>query len=636
MRFKIASLLLCMTLSLDVSIVLSLNTSSVLSQPTEAQALQADVAIQRALDHYHAGKLNEATGLLRGFVISQPDSDLINQAYYYLARIHHDLEDPTTAIDYLGKMTEVAHSPASILLQSEILLQMDDAVRAVEQLLQSDTHNWTLPERQERYLTLAEGLVILDEPQKALYFYQQALMIEGEESPRDVLTRIYTLQSDRFSWADLTEVAFMYHDKPVAYLAMLQLGWRSLAAGQKELAQEWASAAMAAPAGFAYREEALALQSQLTDPTQLQRAIGILLPLSGRYAAFGQRVQRGMELARKTFRPHIPVRFIYRDTAGDETVAAQQVAELAISDRVMGIAGPLVGNAALGATRRANQERTPLLTMSQKQGLAASSLYVFRNSLTPQLQVRALIDYAMEERGFSQFGIMSPQTRQGENFAAVFREEVMRRGGEIISEQSYLTDQTDFRSQVRLLQGLDPNAPDEEENKKDPDDPNAIAEEEEPPPFEALFIPDYADRISLLAPQLAFYGLEGVQLLGPNGWNDAELPRLTRQFVEGAVFTDGFFRHSDYPFVQDFVEQYFSQYNEEPTILEAQGYDIAGILLTLLNDSSVRSREDLRRALAQIQNYPGVTGATRFDFIGEADKILFLLQVQKGTIVQIN
>ena len=80
----------------------------------------------------------------------------------------------------------------------------------------------------------------------------------------------------------------------------------------------------------------------------------------------------------------------------------------------------------------------------------------------------------------------------------------------------------------------------------------------------------------------------------------------------------------------------YNKYGEEPTILEAQGYDTAGILLTLLNDSDVRSREDLRRALAQLQNYPGVTGATRFDFIGEADKILFLLQVQNGTIVQIN
>ncbi len=612
MRIKIVSLSLLMLLLMSLS--------NALAQQYQDGVSQSDIAIQRALEHYHDGKLNEAAGLLRGFVVSQPDSAQINQAYYYLARIHRDLDDPATAIEYLGKMTEGTHSPAAILLQSQLQMQRGDAVRAVDQLLQSDTQNWALRERQERFLTLAEGLLSLDEPHKALYFYQQALVVEGDETPRDVLTRIYTLLSDHFSETDLAEAAFMYRDKPVACLAMLQLGWRALAAGQKELAQEWASAAMAAPAGFAYREEALSLLSQLTDTTQLQRAIGILLPLTGRYAAFGQQVQRSMELAQEALRPHIPVRFIYRDTAGDETVAAQQLAELAIRDRVMGIAGPLVGNAAMGAARRANLEHTPLLTMSQKDGLAASSLYVFRNSLTPQLQVRTLVNYAMEDRGFWQFGIMSPQTRQGEQFAELFRKEVTRRGGEIIAEQSYLTDQTDFRRQIRLLQGLDPS-----ETKVDT-----------PPPFQALFLPDYADRIKLIAPQLAFYGLEGVQLLGPNGWNDAELPRLAHPFLEGAVFTDGFFADSDYPFVQEFVEHFFSRYGEEPTFLEAQAYDIAGILLTLLSDSRVRSREDLRRALAQLQNYPGVTGATRFDFIGEADKILFLLQVQKGKIVQIN
>ncbi len=618
MRIKIVSL--------SLLILLLMSLSNALGQQYNASVSQPDIAMQRALDHYHDGKLNEAAGLLRGFVISQSDSTLINQAYYYLARIHRDLDDPATAIEYLGKMTEGTHSPAAILLQSQLQLQMGAAIRAVDQLLQSDTQNWALRLRQERYLTLAEGMLILDEPHKALYFYQQALVVEGDKTPRDVLTRIYTLLSDHFSEADLAEAAFMYRDKPVAYLAMLQLGWRALAAGQKELAQEWASEAMAAPAGFAYREEALALLSQLTDTTQLQRAIGILLPLTGRYAAFGQRVQRGMELAQETFRPHIPVRFIFRDTAGDETVAAQQVAELAISDRVMGIAGPLAGNAAVGAARRANLENIPLLTMSQKDGLAATSLYVFRNSLTPHLQVRTLVNYAMEDRGFRQFGIMNPQTHQGEQFAELFRKEVTRRGGEIITEQSYLTDQTDFRRQVRLLQGLNPNTSDEREHP----------ENNPPPPFQALFLPDYADRIKLIAPQLAFYGLEGVQLLGPNGWNDADLPRQAHQFVEGAVFTDGFFRHSDYPFIQEFVEHYFSRYGEDPTFLEAQGYDIAGILLTLLNDSNVRNREDLRRALAQLQNYPGVTGATRFDFIGEADKILFLLQVQNGKIMQIN
>ena len=278
-----------------------------------------------------------------------------------------------------------------------------------------------------------------------------------------------------------------------------------------------------------------------------------------------------------------------------------------------------------------------MLTMSQREGLATTSLYVFRNSLTAELQVRALVEYAMEQRGLSTFGIMFPQTRQGENFAEFFRNEVWRRGGVIVAEQSYQTDQTDFRYQVRLLQGLDPDAPDEEEDPADSESPEiAGEEEEEPPPFEALFIPDYSDRISLIAPQIAFYGLEDIQLLGTNGWNDAELPRLARQFVEGAVFTDSFFLHSSYPFVQDFVADYFDRFGEEPTILEAQGYDIVGIMLTLLNDPDISSREDLRRALSQMQNFPGVTGATSFDLVGEADKILFLLQVQKGVIVQIN
>jgi ABC-type branched-subunit amino acid transport system substrate-binding protein len=617
-------------------LLLGLALSDVAAQSSGTSTSQSNIAMQRALEHYHAGKLNEAAGLLRGIVVSQPDPSLVNQAYFYLARIHRDLDDPVTALAYLEKMPQESHTPTSILLQSALFLQKGDAVRAVDQLLQLDPQEWPLPEQQERFLLLAEGWLALDEPHKALYFYQQALLVEGNETPRDVLVRIYTLLTDYFSEADLAEAAFMYRDKPAAYLAMLQLGWRALAAGNKELAQEWATAAMAAPAGFAYREEALSLQSQLTDSTQLQRAIGVLLPLSGRYAAFGERVQRGMQLALESIRPFIPVRFIFRDTAGDEVIAAEQVAQLAISDRVIGIAGPLVGNAALGAARRANQERTPLLTMSQKEGLAASSLYVFRNSLTPQLQVRALVDYAIALRGFSKFGIMNPETRQGQQFADLFREAVTLYGGEVVAEQSYLTDQTDFRVQVRRLQGLDPNAPDEEDPPSDSEDPAADTEQDVPPPFQALFVPDYAERISLIAPQLAFYGLEDVQLLGTNGWNDDELPRLTRQFIEGAVFTDGFFLHSTYPFVQEFAERYFNKYGEEPTILEAQGYDIAGILLTLLNNTEVRSREDLRRALAQLQNYPGVTGATRFDFIGEADKVLFLLQVQNGTIVQIN
>lgn len=160
----------------------------------------------------------------------------------------------------------------------------------------------------------------------------------------------------------------------------------------------------------------------------------------------------------------------------------------------------------------------------------------------------------------------------------------------------------------------------------------------DPPPFEfeALFIPDFADRISVIAPQLAYYGIEDVPLLGINGWNSPELLRTVGSFVEGAVFVDGFFAYSPYPFVKEFVDRYYAKYGEIPTFLQAQGYDATGILLTLLDNPEIRTRDDLRLALSQMQTYAGVTGATTFNRIGEAQKVLYLLQVRKGNIEQLN
>nr|NIS41436.1 ABC transporter substrate-binding protein [Desulfuromonadales bacterium] len=151
-------------------------------------------------------------------------------------------------------------------------------------------------------------------------------------------------------------------------------------------------------------------------------------------------------------------------------------------------------------------------------------------------------------------------------------------------------------------------------------------QEFDPATFDALFIPDFAERVGLIAPQLAFYGLEDVQLLGINGWNSPDLLRMAGRYVEGAIIVDGFYLYSSYSFVKEFVNHYYETYGREPTILEAQAFDAAGIMLSLLTDESIRGRQDLRLALSQIKNYPGVTGATSFDIEGEADKILFLLQ----------
>ena len=602
-----------------------------------------EVTLQRAADHYQAGKLNEAAGLLRGYLVSQPDSSRHIPALLMLARVHADLGEPVTSLDYIEQIPREQRGPAARLLQGRMLVQTDQAARANQVLIALDPFDLTVAERQQRWLSLSDAALLADQPLQGLYFLYQALLSEGADAPVSLQARIHELLDTRFDDDGLREVVFMYADTNLAFQAMLKLGWRALAEGDKEQALHWDKEALAAPLGFAYRNETLALQAQLNDPNQFQRAIGVLLPLTGKYATFGSLVQRGMQLAEQQFRPEIPVRLIYRDTAGDPQQAAQQLAELAISDRVMAAVGPLVGAVAETAMVEADSQRLPLLTLSQKEGLAAASPYGFRNSLTTRLQVRALLDAAMGDLELTTFAMLSPATRQGELFAEEFRAAVQQRGGVLIAAERYSPEQTDFRRQVRLLLGLDPDAPDEEEqepeeatDEEEEETESGAEPEEEPPPFQALFIPDYADRIALIAPQLVFYGLKQVQLLGTNGWNDPELLQTAGQFIEGAIFADGFFRHSHYPFVQEFVQRYFAIYGQDPTILEAQGYDAAGILLTLFNSPDIVTREDVRRGLTEIQNFPGVTGATRFDAEGEADKVLFLLQVQDGIIAQRN
>lgn len=480
---------------------------------------------------------------------------------------------------------------------------------------------------------LAEARAAAGEPLQALLFIHQALAGVTDAGSAELLAQAHGLLQHHLDDSQLAEAAFMFRGSPLGQDALLQQALRAAARGNRAAAIRLAESVVEGDPPFPYRPEAVRLWEQLTGQSWQQRAIGVLLPLSGRFAAFGDLVRRGMELALVMHQEagKKPVRLHYRDTGADPLLSAQAVIELAESERVMVIAGPLTGASAQAAAIQAQQSGIPLLALSQKEGLPETGDYIFRDSLTSRQQATALVRYAMEEQQLTAFAILSPENRQGQEMAELFAREVAARGGRIVARQSYAESATDFRRQIKLLKGEDPQAP-----EPVPSRPGEAARPSRPLPFETLFIPDYADRIGLIAPQLAYYGIEKLPLLGISGWNSPDLIRLAGRSVEGAVFVDGFYRYSPYPFVQEFVDRYFEKYGEEPSILGAQGYDAAGILLTLLDQPGIRTREDLRLALAHLQNYPGVTGATSFTPQGDSEKVLFLLQVQNGVILQIN
>ncbi len=593
-------------------------------------------ALRQGIELYQTGQTQAALDRLRSFVVRNSESPLLPQAYLGLARIFIDKGQPEEALLYLNKIAEKELRPEMRLLKGVAQVQAGRAEQGLPLLQGVETEKLAAADRQLHLLYLAQGHTAKGLYLPALAFLHTALNLPAAPT-EELLRQAHPLLRERLNDAELDEAISLYGNSAIGADARLQRAERALASGDSTNARLLAAEVVRSGVTFPYREEAQQLLDRLLGEKEVERSLGIILPLSGRYASFGAQVRRGMELARQVHGDSA-VRFLFVDADGEAEKSAQAVSELAMGERVMAIAGPLTGAAALAAANRAEQEQVPLLTLSQREGLPEVGNFVFRDSLTAPMQVQALAKHAMAEKIIN-FGILYPENKMGREMADLFEREITARGGKITDKQSYAENATDFRQQVRLLQRRDPAVPDNDDLPKDKAGREKAMQERaelNKVHFQALFIPDYAERAGLVAPQLVYYGLEGIQLLGINGWNSPDLLRLGGKFVEGAIFVDGFFLYSLRPVVSKFVNLYMEKYGEEPGILEAQGFDAAGILLTVFNDPAVKSRETLRQALAGIRNYQGVTGTTSFNPQGEAEKSLFLLKVQDGTVVQIN
>ena len=634
-------LMLLLTMSL---LSFPLQTWAVDAPGTGQQLVQSGDPLRDGISLYRQGRLDDALTLLRGLLVSEQDPRRQYQIYQYLGRIFLDQGKDQEAMLYLGRIPERQRTAADRLLVGEVEIASGDAAKGVSELLSLETAPLDSADQLRRLAALAQGKAAQGEYLQALFFVHRALTVATTKDQRQaLLAQAHDLLQNRMDRDQLAEAAFMFASSPLGADAHLQLAKKDLADGNRDAARTQVQAALAQGDQFAYREEAAQILDQLVGHPWLQHAIGVILPLSGRYATFGDLVKRGMELALDEHnQSHPPVQFIYRDSgASTPDDVAGQISELARSERVLGIAGPLTGSAALAAAEQAELEQVPLLTLSQRDGLPEIGPYVFRDSLTPRLQVESLVRFAMEDRGLTTFGILAPKNKLGKEMTDLFVDQVAQNGGQVVEVQTYDEQATDFGRQIKLLMNQDPDAPPVEEEPSaetgaEGEEPFVLVGPEPPPvAFDALFIPDYADRVSMIAPQLAFYGIEGVPLLGINGWNSPDLIRLAGPYVEGAIFVDGFFVHSPLPFVQEFVKDYVEKYGDEPTILEAQGFDAANILLNLVDQPEVTDRTSLRRALQTLNNFPGVTGVTSFGPFGDAEKGLFILQVQNGNIVQL-
>ncbi len=489
------------------------------------------------------------------------------------------------------------------------------------------------PGKEEIFFLLGQNLKELNDHPRLLYWWLKLLespLMKAEKRKKirsQLLDIIYQATEE-----DLKEMATYATGSSLIIPIYYKLAVSFLLSDRVEEAREAASKIVR----FATEEEWVIIANEVLQKIEERlkvstNVIGCLLPLSGPFAIYGQEVLNGLELGLDIFQESnedlSSIEFVIRDTEGNTKIAVEEIRELAEEERALVTIGPLISKVAEGVVEKAQELGIPIITLSQSEDVTTRGEMVFQNCLTPEDQLRRLVDKVIGELGLKRFAILYPANAYGRYFMNKLWDKVESQEGIITAVESYDPKVTDFGTEIKKMVGLfypRPKSNTEEEEKEE-----AEAEAEPIIDFDAIFIPDSYERAALIASQLVFYDVLGVRLLGTNLWNSPELIEIGGKYVHGALFPCGFFSGSGYKRVDSFVNKYKTNFGREPGLLAAIGYDTIRIVKEILKEKgkNIKTREDFRSALAGNESFDCVTGPMVFDDNRRAKRDPLLLTV---------
>ncbi len=373
--------------------------------------------------------------------------------------------------------------------------------------------------------------------------------------------------------------------------------------------------------------------------------VGVLLPMSGSLASFGQKVLAALSLAFDTkllptgqkiqhfFAQGLTI--ILADSQSDAKISAQLVDSLVNDHGVTLIIGDITADSSLTAALRSQQYGVPMLSLARHPMLSQFGDQIFVFNASSEQDINFLVNYAMKEQGFTKFAIVYPMHNYGIAQAQLFYQTVLKSGGEITALENYYAHETTFTELSRKLLGTHYLAirPDylscEREakviiNRAQRDRALKSCRDNLKPvvDFEALFIPDF-QSLAYLIPALIQEDLlltkseseqSSVQVLGPSSWNDPVVISRLGNRVNGAVFVDTVdFDHN--AGLKSFSEKFTGFALTKPSVLEVFAYDAAKLALTVLAQHKTRSQ--IRDALAMFDGRVGLLENISFSKHGE-------------------
>jgi ABC-type branched-subunit amino acid transport system substrate-binding protein len=362
--------------------------------------------------------------------------------------------------------------------------------------------------------------------------------------------------------------------------------------------------------------------------------IGVLAPISGPETEIGKQITQGIQLAVDRFGvfSDYKIQLVMCDTRGNMLETARKVQELINEHQVPVIIGPVLSqNAIVAASTLVGKDVVMITPTATDDGIATLGTNIFQMNVPLGVLGARIARYAMDNCMIRDFVIFSPANAYGAALSKGFRDEVEKRGAEIVDEQVYEEGTKDFKEQFDKLRqklnlrkqqrtALEKSFAGESKDSKPrrPDLKNEkrfMAPEDTTLQVGGLFVPaEYEDAV-MIAPQLSFHRIRA-QLLGSTGWFNPKTITDGKEYVTDALISNNFQAagENDREW-QEFKSYYKMRYSSDPERIAALGYDAAMIVLQAIKDKGgdKAAASQIAQSLSLVKGYKGASGVITFD-----------------------
>ncbi len=309
--------------------------------------------------------------------------------------------------------------------------------------------------------------------------------------------------------------------------------------------------------------------------------VGVIMPMSGDVAAFGNNVINGIKIAEKEMNLQ-NVQLIYEDGKCNAKDSVNAMNKLVQVDKVSAVIGELCSAATLPNAPIANQYQIILLSpTASAPKIKDAGDYVFRTIPSDENQGKFAAKL-LEKRGHKSLAILNTNEDYGLGLGAVLQQSFEADGNKVTAVEKFNSGTTDLRTQLLKIKETNPDA---------------------------IFIASNSiDSSVAIFKQIKELGITA-KLFGSEALYGQSYIDGAKDAIEGLEVTTLTTGSSD------FKQKYMAAYGKDAEPFSPFGYD-AYKAIGLAIQQGARTGTEIKDKLYQEQ-FQGATGLIKFDSYGE-------------------